>query len=147
MAVLWTVAPYSVVDIGLRFTDVHCVRCQGNEIMEAVGTSGMSVNFYGTARRDISADSYLHLKFVTIRIWNLTYSIIYLSFSSFSCKSKPSAKKLSVFQHLYATTKLITVFIHYSVYENKISRKRLFFVSQITDSLFIYDVVSTAEGL
>jgi hypothetical protein len=53
MTVIWDVAPCSHVEIAQRFRAM---------MMEAVGTSETSVNFYQTTRRNIPEDSHLHTR-------------------------------------------------------------------------------------
>jgi hypothetical protein len=60
MAVFWIVAPSSVVEVYRRFRGPCCLYHQG--IMEAAGTSEMSVNFYHPTRRNNPEDSHLYIK-------------------------------------------------------------------------------------
>jgi hypothetical protein len=52
MAVVWDVAPCSLVEVDRRFRDDYCLRHQGDKT---------SVNFYETTGRNIPEDNDLHI--------------------------------------------------------------------------------------
>jgi hypothetical protein len=59
MNIFWDVTPYSLVEADRRFGGDFCIlHCPG--IMEATSTSGTSLNFYQTARRN--APENIHLQ-------------------------------------------------------------------------------------
>jgi hypothetical protein len=71
MAVLWVVAPCSLVEFERRFRGAHCLHHQGEVsevlvasivalIMEAASISQTSENFYQTTLRNNPDDSHLY---------------------------------------------------------------------------------------
>jgi hypothetical protein len=65
MAVVWVVAPCSLVEFYQRFRGPSCLHYQGNDLlialmMEAARTSETLLNFYQTTRSHNPKDSHLH---------------------------------------------------------------------------------------
>jgi hypothetical protein len=68
IAVVWDVAPYSLVDVYRRFRGTCCFHHQGGNVyqtfialmMEAASTSETSVNFYQTTRHNNPEDSHFY---------------------------------------------------------------------------------------
>jgi hypothetical protein len=61
MAVVWVVAPCSLVEVYQRFRGTCCLHHQSDE-MEAARTSETLVNFYHTTRRYNPEDSHLRTR-------------------------------------------------------------------------------------
>jgi hypothetical protein len=69
MAVLWVVAPCSLVEVYHRFRGPCCLRHQGG------GTSETSADFYQTTRRYNPEDSHLHLSVQSAGLSNLNWRV------------------------------------------------------------------------
>jgi hypothetical protein len=76
MTIFWDVAPCSLVEI-YQLLERHTASII-REMVMAVSTSEMSVNFYQTTRRNIPEDSHLH----THRRENLKSNVFIIVFSA-----------------------------------------------------------------
>jgi hypothetical protein len=63
MTAFWDIAPFSFVEVYIRFRGAYCLHHQLIVLMmDAVNTSETSVDFYETTRHNIPEGYHLHIR-------------------------------------------------------------------------------------